>query len=112
MPSSSPSEPSQSGPSQRRSGAYHQWIRRHPWHVLAVGLVVFLGAGALALRLQLRTAFSELLPSDDPGVISLTKTSKRIGDLSLLLIGIHSPGPAANELYAEVQTQKLRALPG
>ncbi len=79
--------------------------------MLAAGLVVFLAAGALASRLQLRTAFSELLPSDDPGVIALTKTSKRIGDLSLLLIGIHSPDPAANERYAELLTQKLRGLP-
>src|SRR5438132_11964599 len=112
MPSSSPSDPSESPPSKRGSRGYHDWIRRHPWQVLALGLVVFLAAGALARRLQLRTAFSELLPSDDPGVIALTQTSKRIGDLSLLLIGVHSPDPAANERYAEMLTQKLHALPG
>jgi vacuolar-type H+-ATPase subunit F/Vma7/low affinity Fe/Cu permease len=32
--------------------------------------------------------------------------------MSLLLVGIHSPDKAANERYAELVTQKLRALPG
>jgi predicted RND superfamily exporter protein len=66
---------------------------------------------ALAGRLELRTAFTELLPSDDPGVVALTRTQKRMGDLSLLLIGVRSPDYQANLRYAEVLTQKLRAQP-
>ncbi|HET6150739.1 MAG TPA: MMPL family transporter [Polyangia bacterium] len=69
-------------------------------------------AGFLAWHLNLRTSFAELLPSGDPGVIALTKTQNRIGDLSLLLIGIKSPDRAANERYAELLTEKLRAMPG
>jgi preprotein translocase subunit SecF len=65
----------------------------------------------LAWRLKLRTAFTELLPSDDPGVVALTRTQKRMGDLSLLLIGIRSPDYQANLRYAEALTQKLRAQP-
>ena len=65
----------------------------------------------LASRLQLKTAFSELLPSNDPGVMTLTRTQKRMGDMSLLLIGVRSPDYAANLRYAEALTQKLRALP-
>ena len=69
-------------------------------------------AGFLAWHLNLRTSFAELLPSGDPGVIALTKTQNRMGDLSLLLIGIKSPDKAANERYAELLTQKLRSMPG
>jgi len=94
-----------------RIESYHAWITRHPVMVLVIAAAVGLGALVLASRLSLRTAFSELLPSRDPGVIALTRTQNRIGDLSLLLIGIHSPDRAANERYAEVLTQRLRALP-
>jgi predicted RND superfamily exporter protein len=65
----------------------------------------------LASRLELRTAFSELLPSNDPGVVALTRTQKRLGDMSLLLVGIHSPDPAANERYAAELTRRIRDLP-
>ena len=99
-------------PSQAQTGGYHAWITRHPVQVLVLAALVTLVAGYLAWHLKLRTAFSELLPSKDPGVIALTNTSKRIGDMSLLLVGIHSPDKAANERYAEMVTEKLRALPG
>jgi predicted RND superfamily exporter protein len=88
-----------------------RFLSRHSKPVLAV---VFL-AGAVGLvmasRLELRTAFSELLPSNDPGVVALDRTQKRMGDMSLLLVGIHSPDPAANERYAEALTKRIHALP-
>jgi uncharacterized protein len=90
---------------------YHRWITRHPSQILIAALVIFIGAAALATRLKLKTAFSELLPSSDPGVVALSRTQKRMGDLSLLLIGIHSPDYDANLRYAEALTSKLRALP-
>jgi predicted RND superfamily exporter protein len=73
-------------------------------------LVAVVGMG-VASRLELHTAFSELLPSQDPGVVALNRTQKRIGDLSLLLVGIRSPDYQANLRYAEVLNQKLHALP-
>ena len=75
-----------------------------PWSLGAL-------ATGLATRLKLKTSFTELLPSNDPGVVALAKTQKRIGDLSLLLIGIRSPDHEANLRYAEALTEKLRALP-
>jgi predicted RND superfamily exporter protein len=74
-------------------------------------LLLFAVAAALASKLELKTAIAELLPSDDPGVVALEKTQKRLGDMSLLLVGIRSPDRAANLRYAEVLTEKLRALP-
>jgi predicted RND superfamily exporter protein len=66
---------------------------------------------ALARRLELRTSFAELLPNDDPGVVALAKTQKRMGDMSLLLVGIRSPDREANLRYAEALTQQMNQLP-
>ena len=98
-------------PPHSRISRYHAWVRRRPVRVLLVALVVAAAGAALASRLELRTAFSELLPSRDPGVVALNRTQKRIGDLSLLLIGIRSPDYQANLRYAEALTQRLRAMP-
>jgi predicted RND superfamily exporter protein len=98
-------------PAHSRISRYHRWITRYPAAVLIGALAVAAACGALASRLQLKTAFSELLPSNDPGVVTLTRTQKRMGDMSLLLIGIRSPDYQANLRYAEALTQKLRALP-
>ena len=90
---------------------YCRFITRRAWLVLAAAAAVFAGSLSLAARLELRTAFSELLPSDDPGVVALEKTQKRLGDMTLLLVGIHSPDREANLRYAEMFTRKLRDLP-
>ena len=98
-------------PSHSRISRYHGWVTRRPVAVLVGALFIFVAATGLAMRLKLKTAFSELLPSNDPGVVALARTQKRLGDLSLLLIGIRSPDREANLRYAEALTQKLRALP-
>jgi predicted RND superfamily exporter protein len=90
---------------------YCRFVARRAPAILTVAIGVFLGAGLLASRLELRTAFHELLPSHDPGVVALMRTQNRIPDLSLLLIGIRSPDRAANLRYAEALTRKLRQLP-
>jgi predicted RND superfamily exporter protein len=92
-------------------GRYQRFVTRYPAPIVIGALAVGVAATVLAARLQLRTALVELLPSDDPGVVALARTQKRMGDLSLLLIGIHSPDYAANLRYAEALTGKLRALP-
>ena len=98
-------------PSHSRISRYHAWVTRRPVAVLVGALFIFVLSTGLAMRLKLKTAFSELLPSNDPGVVALARTQKRLGDLSLLLIGIRSPDREANLRYAEALTQKLHALP-
>jgi predicted RND superfamily exporter protein len=93
------------------SARYCQFVERHARAMLVGVAVVFCLAAALASRIELRTAFSELLPSDDPGVVALARVQKRLGDLSLLLVGIRSPDREANLRYAETLTTRLRALP-
>src|SRR5881394_2211201 len=90
---------------------YCAFIARRAWIVLGVAVAVFTGAVSLAARLELHTAFHELLPSNDPGVRALVHTEKRLPDLSLLLIGVRSPDPQANLRYAEELTRRLRELP-
>lgn len=98
-------------PAHSRISSYYGWLTRRPGRIFAVALCVGFAGAAIASRLQLRTAFVELLPSHDPGVVALTRTQNRMGDLSLLLIGIRSPDPAANLRYAEALTARLHALP-
>jgi hypothetical protein len=90
---------------------YCRFVSRRAGTILAAATVLFVVAAALASRLELRTSFSELLPSDDPGVVALNKTQARMGDMALLLIGVRSPDREANLRYADLLTQKLRALP-
>ncbi len=90
---------------------YCRFLARRAGALLVVVAAIFAGALALVGRLELRTAFSELLPSNDPGVVALGHVQKRLGDLSLLLIGVRSPDAQANLKYAEALTQKLRELP-
>ncbi len=94
-----------------RSARYCRFVSRRAGAILVVALLIFAGAAFLASKLELKTAFSELLPSDDPGVVALDKTQARMGDMSLLLIGIRSPDREANLRYAEKITEKLRELP-
>jgi predicted RND superfamily exporter protein len=90
---------------------YCRFVSRRAGTILAAATGLFVVAASLATRLELRTSFAELLPSDDPGVVALTKTQKRMGDMALLLIGVRSPDRAANLRYADLLTRKLRALP-
>lgn len=82
-----------------------------PRAVLAISILLVGAAALSASRLELRTAFSELLPEDDPSVLALKRTQEKMGDLSLLLVGIRSPDAAANERYASALVDHLRTLP-
>jgi predicted RND superfamily exporter protein len=93
------------------SARYCRFVSRRAGTILIFTLLLFAVAAALASKLELKTAISELLPSDDPGVVALEKTQKRLGDMSLLLVGIRSPDREANLRYADLLTQKLQALP-
>ncbi|HVU53062.1 MAG TPA: MMPL family transporter [Polyangia bacterium] len=92
-------------------GRYHNWVAGRPVLVLVLSLLVGAAGAFLASKLKLKTAFAELLPSDDPGVVALTRTQARMGDLSLLLIGVRSPDHDANLRYAEELTKRLREMP-
>jgi len=97
--------------SESRSARYCAFLSGHAGKILLAAALLFGLSAWLGSRLELKTSFSELLPSNDPGVIALEKTQARIGDMSLLLIGVHSPDRDANVRYADKLTQKLLELP-
>jgi uncharacterized protein len=86
-------------------------LAARPRAVLLVAGLLCVLALALASRLQLRTAISELLPTNDPAVQALERTKHRVSDLSLLLVGIRSPDRQANLRYAAALTDHLSKLP-
>jgi predicted RND superfamily exporter protein len=86
-------------------------LSARPRVVLAVALVVALGAAGAASRLRLRTSLVELLPTRDAAVVSLERTRSRVGDMNLLLVGVRSPDHAANLRYAAALTAYLKTLP-
>lgn len=88
-----------------------QVLLRRPRLTLAGTAVLALVSATLSWQLELRTGLAELLPDDDPGVVALKRTQQRMGDLSLMLIGVRSPNREANLRYAAALTEKLRALP-
>ncbi len=87
------------------------FLFRHASGIVIASLVLGLVASAFASRLELKTDFAELLPSNDPGVIALEKTQRRMGDIALLFIGVHSQDAKANLRYARMLTDALRRLP-
>lgn len=92
-------------------GAHRSVLLSKPLAVLLVAAAVATAAVWLSSRLQLRTAFTELLPERDPAVVALKRAEGRVGDLNLLSIGIRSPDRAANLAYAKALTEHLRRLP-
>lgn len=72
--------------SSRMSNIARGLVHR-PRTVVASLLVVALVSAWLASRLELRSDFSELLPTSDLAVQALERTRGRVGDMSLLLLG-------------------------
>ena len=94
------------GPLARLFGA----CLTRPGLCLGVLFAVLVASAYLASRLELRSDFSELLPTSDPAVRALERTRGRVGDMNLLLLGIRSPSRDANLRYAADLTQALRQL--
>jgi len=97
--------------SRKRTPGALPFVLARPRTVLGLAAILAVAAVGLSSRLQLRTAFTELLPERDPAVVALRRTEGRVGDLNLLAVGIRSPDRAANLAYAKALTDELRRLP-
>ncbi len=62
------------------------WQTRRPWIVVLVVVLSLLPAAFAASRLQLKTAFSELLPSNKASVIELHRVNERLAGSSTLTV--------------------------
>jgi uncharacterized protein len=83
---------------------------KRAWLMLMVGTLMGIAAAAVAARLELRTAFAELLPSSDPAVVVLKENARRMHELGPLMVAIKSPDHAVNLRYAAALTSHLKSL--
>jgi len=95
-----------------RLRAYVGFLSRHDLWISAGALVLFVLALLTALRLELRSDFTELLPQDDPEVSQLKDLADRIGAPSNLIVAIEGPDPSDNEHFADALAQNLKPLVG
>ncbi|HZZ84835.1 MAG TPA: MMPL family transporter [Anaeromyxobacteraceae bacterium] len=73
----------------------------HPWKFLAGALALSLVAGALAARLEIRSSFEELLPSDVPSVREIKQLVKRVGGDGTVFVNIQWDGAKEGLAAAE-----------
>src|SRR3954465_15781985 len=68
---------------------------RRPWRVLGAAALVCAVSLALAIRLEIRSSFEELLPADLPSVAQIKELSRRMGGDGNVLVNVESVnGPA------------------
>src|SRR5687767_5535479 len=65
---------------------------KRPWWVVAIVALSVLPAAWGASRLELRTGFDELLPSDKPSVVELKRVNQRLAGMSTLTVVAESNG--------------------
>ncbi len=84
---------------------------RRPLVVLLVAALTILPSVLLALRLELRTGFSELLPDTSPSVVEHRRVSQRLAGVSTLSIAAESNDTELLKRFVDETAPKLRALP-
>lgn len=83
---------------------------RRIFNFLVLGITVI--SVVLALKLQLRTNFSELLPEKLASVKAIKQAGERLGGTSLLSVGVESPDFESNRKFVEAMAVKLQPLVG
>lgn len=81
-----------------------------PWHIVLIVLVTLIPSGWLASRLELKTAFSELLPSEKPSVIELGRVNKRLSSLSTLTVVAEGQNAESLKRFVDLVSPKIREL--
>jgi uncharacterized protein len=88
----------------------------HPWKFLATALTLALAGGGLASRLEVRSSFAELLPSDMPSVRLLHELIRRVGGDGTVLVMVEAEdGPEGlprAQAMAQVLARDYLALGG
>jgi uncharacterized protein len=84
---------------------------KRPWLFVIVGLLTIAPALTLALRLQVRTGFGELLPEKQPSVLELRRASARLPSMSTLAVTAESKDTALLKRFMDELTPQLQRLP-
>jgi hypothetical protein len=65
--------------------SFFRSISSHPRATLLGALVLGVAGASASVRLDLKTGFAELLPDNEPGVVTLRATQQRLSDMSAAL---------------------------
>lgn len=91
-----------------------RWVAfsiRRTWWVIGIGTVAFWVSAYFASRLDLRSDFIELLPTDSPSVKSLDHLKERVASYATLTVAIESPDLGASQRFADDLVERLRTFP-
>lgn len=91
-----------------------RWVAfsvRRAWWVLGAGTVVFWVCLFFTSRLDLRSDFIELLPTDSPSVVNLEHLKERVASYATLTVAIESPDLKASQRFADDLVARLRTFP-
>jgi uncharacterized protein len=102
-------DPQQSPPADLFDRLAALLVRRR-WAVLITVLALTALAGWRVTKLELRTDFSELLPTKDPAVVVLHEMDRRMEGLSSVVVVIESPSRKANRRFVDEIVPKIEAL--
>ena len=95
---------------KRLFGRYVAFSERHTGLLLVGFLLLAVGSAFTAMRLELHTDFSELLPADHPALDALHRIAGRQKSATNLVMLVHSPDREANHRFAEAlrpETEKM-----
>ena len=81
-----------------------------PWLIVALALVTLVPAAILASRLELKTSFSELLPSSKPSVIELERVGERLAGASTLTLIAEGSNPESLKRFVDAVAPQIRGL--
>jgi predicted RND superfamily exporter protein len=88
-----------------------EYSLRHTRLVLIVAFVFSLVCVGLASRLELRSDFVEMLPTDSPSVVNLERLKSRVSSYATLAVAIGSPDLESSKKFAEDLVARLKTFP-
>ncbi len=102
------------GLGERAGGLLDRWVAfslRRTWWVIGAGTLAFFVCLFFASRLDLRSDFIELLPTDSPSVVHLEHLKERVASYATLTVAIESPDLKASQRFADDLVERLRTFP-
>jgi predicted RND superfamily exporter protein len=108
---STPSPSGSSGLGARFFDALARQQLTRPWTVLVLVFVSASLAGSLALRLELRTSFGELLPANKESVVIAEQVNERLPAMSTLVIVAEGSDNAGLKRFVDALAPELKKLP-
>lgn len=102
-----PQRSAQASTPARRFGA---WQHAQPRLPLLIGALVTAAFGALALRLEMRTEFEQLLPEHQPSVVELHRLQEHVSQLSHAYVVLEGGDPARLRAAGDALLPRFLAL--